>query len=221
MRMKAVFGGSFLLRFLRWAGVLGMVVGCTTLELGPYSVQPPARYDIGQTQDGITIVAQPILDGGEVEKYFGTDFTSAGIVPVFLTVENRNTSSSVMVFKEKIQLHAGLSSDAEVPDKVAPEGKLRVLTIAGTVLLSYPLIWAALKAGSDKTVINHNFQAREFHTRTLSPGQTANGFVYFKLPEAIKLPDRWAVDITTLEAKSKQATRFRFEFDTKGRRYGS
>ena len=46
-----------------------------------------------------------------------------------------------------------------------------------------PLLFAGLKMASNATVIQHNLADKEFYSRTLGPGEKAQGFVYFQFPK--------------------------------------
>ena len=74
------------------------------------------------------------------------------------------------------------------------------------------LMGVAVKMLSDSSVINHNFKAQEFQTRTLSPGQKTEGFLYFQLPEKATLPDRWSIRVEVSELPGQQKRQFIFTF---------
>jgi hypothetical protein len=143
---------------------------------------------------------------------------AAGILPVFVIGENRHASSSFFFLKEGISLTAAQSATAGAPDRAAegidkPKSDADAEPVAwASVALGWNFVLAAVagKIVSDASVINLNFKVQEFHTRTLSPGQTAKGFVYFRLPEDGKLPEQSVVRLEALEAVSKEATRFEF-----------
>ncbi len=62
---------------------------------------------------------------------------------------------------------------------------------AGTLMLNpigFGLVIAGAKIGSDARVIENKLISRELHTQTLSPGGSAEGFVYFDVAATRSCP---------------------------------
>jgi hypothetical protein len=177
------------------------------------------RYKNVQSKDELVVVIQPVLDREESEKYFGTDLLALNIIPVFVISENRHASSSFMLLKERIVFSAGQHAVVGTPDKARSEATAESLGWA-SVALGGSLVLAAIAAKmmSDATVINRNFKAQEFQSKTLSPGQTAQGFVYFQLPKGANFPEQWMVRFEALEATSKDVKHFEFPFQSERRK---
>lgn len=192
--------------------LLTLVNGCTTLQLPLYAPQPVDRYNNVQVKDGLAVAIQPMLDAEESEKYFGTNLLARNILPAFVVSENRHASSSFLLLKNRISLSAGQPALAGSPDKARSEAGAEALGWTSVALGSLPLAAIAVKMMSDATVINRNFKAQEFQTKTLSPGQTAQGFVYFQLPEGAKLPEQGTIRLEALEAMHKEVAHFEFTF---------
>jgi len=193
--------------------LLALTYGCTTLQLPLYTSPPIDRYENVQVKGGLAVAVHPLVDEQEIKKYFGMNLLAAGILPVFVIGENRHASSSFLLLKEGISLTAAGVPDrpADGIDKPQSEANAKSVGYAALALgVNYVLVVIAAKRISDASVINLNFKAQEFHTRTLSPGQTAKGFVYFRLPEDGKLPKQSAVWLEALEAMSREAKRFKF-----------
>ena len=71
------------------------------------------------------------------------------------------------------------------------------VTAVGSVLLSLPALFIGMKMVSDADNIEQNFAIKELKRQTVSPGQSAGGFVYFQLPDAAdERPDRWLMRIS-------------------------
>jgi hypothetical protein len=184
--------------------------------LPPYEAQSIDNYKNIQVKDGLVVAMHPIIDAQESERYFGTDLLSSHILAVLLLSENRAPSSSFILSKEHISLGAGLPEVQQARDKVRSEAAGEAVAWTGAVLISPLMMGIAMKLLSDATVINHNFKAREFQTKTLSPGQRAEGFLYFQLPEKKKLPGQWVIHIKAIEAINKGTKDFTFTFASGG-----
>ena len=101
-------------------------------------------------------------------------------------------------------------SDAVTGD--TPGGKaMEVVGTVGIVTLSPVLIIVGMvgsQAGSDATVIKQNLASKALETRTVSPGKSVNGFVYFNLPdEKVSLVD-WSISLHVKELGSDSVHQF-------------
>ena len=76
--------------------------GCGS-QLVDYRPRPIEQYRHFQVQDGLAVAVEPLTDGAEAERYFGSDLVSAGRLAVLVIVENRG-STSVLVSTDKIAL---------------------------------------------------------------------------------------------------------------------
>src|SRR5712691_2218250 len=85
--------------------LLALVNGCTTLQLPLYAPQPIDHYNNIQVKDGLAVVIQPMFHGEESEKYFGTNLLALNILPAFIISENRHTSFSFILLKNRISLN--------------------------------------------------------------------------------------------------------------------
>jgi hypothetical protein len=189
-----------------------LVQGCSALALPRYESPPISRYDNVQSKDGLAIAIRPLLDHEESRRYFGKALLSDGIVAAFVLCANQSTSASFVVPK------AGISLVADVPGIALHEGKVQstdaadATVIAGAVLASPLVAGIGVKLLSDASVINHSVRAQEFLTKTLSPGQTAGGFVYFQLPDKATLPERWGIRVEASETSVSEKRVFIFTF---------
>jgi hypothetical protein len=217
MQGKARLGQPVCQKITHIVVLLALVNGCTTLQLPLYTPQPIHRYNNVQVKDGLAVAVQPMLDVEENEKYFGTNLLALNILPAFVISENRHASSSFILLKDRISLSAGQHAVAGSPDKARSEATAEAIGWTSVALISFPLATIAVKMMSDATVVNRNFKAQEFQTKTLSPGQSAQGFVYFQLPQGVKLPDQGTIRLEALEAINKEVARFEFTFSSEGK----
>jgi hypothetical protein len=170
----------------------------------------------------LVVAIHPLLDGEESKKYFGTDLLANHILPAYVIGENRHASSSFMLFRDRITLRAGQLAATRAPDKAtaAAEGETLGWTSVAVAFAALPVgiigSIVAMKQIADTSEAHRHFKAQEFQTRTLSPGQSAQGFVYFQLPKDVQLPAQWTIHLETLEAVNKGVTRFEFLFPPEG-----
>lgn len=198
--------------------------GCVALELPRYQPPPVAMSPNTQIQDGLAVAVHPILDEGESRKYFGMSLAARNILAVFVVGENRDPSASFILFKEAVSLSATVPSSRPSQEGIKSEAPGEALALTGAALaLTGPILLAplalsvAIQMLSDASVINHNFRSQEFQTKTLSPGQTATGFIYFQLPETTPLPDEWAIQVEAARMPDQEKRIFVFTFRGKGR----
>ncbi len=66
---------------------------------------------------------------------------------------------------------------------------------------------------SDAEVIKHNLAVKELQNRTISPGKTIQGFVYFQLrKEAQSLRD-WTILVEAIEINTNNVNTFEFNLN--------
>jgi hypothetical protein len=158
------------------------------------------------------MAVRPLLDDEETRRYFGESLLSEGIVAVYVLSANQSASSSFRVPKTGMSLVAGVPKILSSEDKLQSSAAADAMVISGAVLLSPLVAGIGVKLLSDASVINHSIRAQEFLTKTLSPGQTAGGFIYFQLPDKVTLPERWAIRVEASETAVPDKRIFIFTF---------
>jgi hypothetical protein len=175
--------------------------GCAT-QLADYQPRPIDQYRHVQVENGLAVVIEPLTETAEAEKYFGTDLVSKGILAVFVIVQNRG-ETSILVSTEKIALGEGqVGSSPKGPDSADATATGMGVGLIGAALfppLVVPLVVFLPIASSmiaNSNEMKHNFQTKELRTKTLSPGGSTSGFLYFKIPSTVNTPtEQWAVAI--------------------------
>jgi hypothetical protein len=197
--------------------------GCSTPRLPKYEAQPPSQYSYSYVKDGLVVAIHPLMSKQETEKYFGTDLLSANILAVLVVAENQNDSASFILSKDKVSLKAGEATagsatghrqvgDPSAGEALGAAANVGALAIVATALVSIPLGLLAGDMISDAGVIRRNFTTNELQTKTLSPGQKVQGFVYFQLPAKHNLLPQWAVHIEAVNLSNRGANTFDFAF---------
>jgi hypothetical protein len=137
-----------------------------------------------------------------LKQYFGitsaTDFHYLMVQPVYVVVENKSPSSSFLLSKDNISVQhkgrsiRGLSSEA-------------LRNFSDTLLESF--------ARQDYEIIKENFAAKGLQTRTISPGQTVSGFVYFGFSEQDAPLKEWIISVDVKELGSDSTHQFVFTLE--------
>lgn len=191
--------------------------GCSTMRLPDYQSQPFNQYQHSQVKDGLAVAIHPIANKEESKKYFGTDLLSKNILAVHVVAKNRSSSSSFILSKDRFSMGIGRSekSSASGRNKIGSETGGQIMAIAGAALISLPLLFVGAKMISDATVIKHNFAVKELQKKTLSPGETVEGFVYFQLPEKKDIPNQLTFHLEAQDLRSKVIKNFDYTYNFK------
>jgi len=176
-----------------------LIIGCGTIKLPEYHAS-----------------AGSFFDGARTREYFGIDAASSGIAILYLQVENQNPEITFLLLKENMRFFLGTTADANQTQRQDVSwdshgdslmGAGYALVITGPLLASIPLILAGAKMFSDSTAIQHSFTSRELGNRTLSPGQKAQGFVYFQIEKGQPLKEG-TLTITLVDTANQKPNKF-------------
>lgn len=199
--------------------------GCGTMQIPDYPKTTAGSLRNATTQQDLCIAVRAITDKKELEQYFGTDLASLRVLPVYVVAENRSLSTSFLLANDKISMEhketktsmrqgsdavtGDLSTAANAATAVA--GTVGAVAMLGPVIISpilIPLAMVGSQARSDATVIKQNLVSKALETRTISPGKSVNGFVYFNLPdEKVSLVD-WSISLHVKELGSDSVHQF-------------
>jgi len=168
--------------------------GCGTLTIPQYTTGPSKQARTVESQ-GLTITAEPILDKERADTYFKVNPTYRGIGIIYLQAENKSADATWLLAEENMSLHvAATNCDMNAHNqKVKGDYSGAQASFAAAIVmeivfipLAVPGIFMTMKAASDASVIEKNFVDKEWHNQTLSPGQSAQGFIYFNLDKQPK-----------------------------------
>ena len=211
------------------AGCLALLVtGCATTSVQrPAATIEPKKLEI----DGLMFMAQPMTDIAELKRTFKVNLLVKGVLPIKLTVENRNPSKSFTIDREKVlvmtEKSAGTNSarPGEIARDLSTYNVNKGQQLGGAVgaslampLVAVPLFFLVVAASpATGAVIDRaaefNLTGKEFYTRTLDPGRRAEGFVYFRLPKEGMLAGPCHVVAQVKNAVTGQITPFDLKVD--------
>lgn len=188
---------------------------CATLQIPKYSAKPFDQYQYSQVKDGLAIAIHPLVQKEEMEKYFKADLSLDKMLAVFVTIENRTTSSSYLISKDHFSLgkiEAGVNIDSE-NTQLGDVSKAQAIGTLGAFVLTPILVPISASMISDAGTIRHNFIIKEIKTKTLSPGMVMEGFVYFKLPEKENSRGQLTLGIKIIELKTEETKTINISFN--------
>lgn len=191
-----------------------MLTGCA-LRMPAYPVQPATSYANRTSQNAVDVAIHPITSTVESKKYFGTNLISRNVLAILVVVDN-HSDASLVLDASQCEL-VGLpdrASDDQLPGKTAGEvvGVVSIATIslAGGVL--------SMKMMNDSENIKSNLHVKELRRQTVSPGNSVQGFLYFRLPDrdsSKEAQTRWHVKIAVSKLGAAATTHARLTFNWK------
>ncbi len=171
-------------------GLALVASGCATeppanLQSQNTAVEPPS-----QAIDGLDVSLQPITDKKEVKRIFKVNLLAEGVLPVRLTAENRNTSASFMIAEEKVQI-IGENTATAISSQEGQVAKSGTVSRGQQLLdasFSPALMLLTAMSPPPGDLVNsfrqYELGSKEFYSRTLGPGERAEGYSYFQLPKS-------------------------------------
>lgn len=197
--------------------MLFILQGCTTMKIPDYPQSTIASIPKAETVNDLTVAAKPFTNKNDLEKYFGTNLIDYGIVPVYIITENRNRQTSFVISKDRVSLtnkSETLTQGARTDESTS--GNALFIAGAATFILSpiagVPMMFIGPKLTSDAEKIKQNMAKKELQSRTVSPGKTVDGFVYFKFSdgEPSNLLKECKITLQAMELGSNTIHQFTF-----------
>ena len=176
--------------------------------------------------DGLVVAVHPMNEQAEIERTFGLNLLDREVIPIKFLIENHNALSSFTVSKDEmfiVDRASGITNSS-------PTGKAASLATAsragsvvpgviggaiggGPIGAGFFLVFGGILVATAKDAAlidrnyEHNLRGKEFFTKTLDPGQKAEGFIYFQFQrtyssvrssEARRLNQAKAIETTQL-----------------------
>jgi hypothetical protein len=211
--------------------VVLLVGGCSRAkELPAYPAQPPSPYPYSQIKDGLAVSIRPLTNPQESETYFDTDLLSRGILAIFVLAENRESSSTFLLLKERFALQAAQSEGHPVSGREQVTSRTldniqeatKVMGLAAGVasalffgLGGVPFYVAAGEIHLHEERVKHKFTVEELQTKTMSTGEETHGFVYFPRPPGYPGQGQWVLHLEAQDLDSKEVKVFDFVLNEK------
>ena len=176
-------------------GILTVVALC--LGAGCASA-PPVQMQNGQQLEmhGLTLSVYPVANRSEVKQIFKVNLLDRGVLPVKLKAENHNASASFIIARDKVVVMNETTRTTNAPGQVAKDfatwsqGKKVGTKLAVGAATGSPVIFLAIAMSPTPSEFvfkwdEEKLTGKEFVTRTLGPGQAAEGYIYFRYTKPV------------------------------------
>ncbi len=187
------------------ASLLAMAaVGCGTMKIPAYQGQASALTRSGESQ-GLKVTLDPIVDKERGEKYFKVEPQKSGFAIIHLRAENKAADAAWLLSLENMRLvHSAQGGGATAANQEykSDMSAANALSVTALVLTSPLLMGVSGKMLSNRMIVEKNFVDKEWRNQTLSPGQRAEGFVYFRLGQQTNWIGNRLLRIDTLDTRS-------------------
>ncbi len=229
-----LFKGYFLLLLIS-----SLLAACSTSP--PCTIDSQLAHQTGyeQVKDKLIIYVRPLEDKREVIKYFGANLLTKQILPVFILVENKNTSRYFLVEtagpeardskseKERRQGKPDLQRPSCISSKDA-KGIVYESHGAGFIMATGPVIWLAVFPLAVMSDFNYGptdsakslqqaLILQSFRKQTLTPGRKEQGFLYYHLPPENSSSKPVGISIKATDVETREVMYFRFKIQLKSR----
>ena len=195
-----------------------LLAGCTTMSVTPLTTGSADSYTQHEQTNGLVIGIRPMTDRREIKHMFKVNLLDEGLLPILVVAESQSASGSFIIAKDKVYVlnEATGTTNTSQQEEVASGTAGTAVGITGAVLVgagslaAAPLLFTGLKMASNATVIQYNLADKEFYSRTLGPGEKAQGFVYFQFPKESPPSGNYHVVAEVKNSATGEATTFDF-----------
>ncbi len=186
-------------------GGLGLLACAAPIYGAQKFTQFPVRqandYKISAQQDGVSVAIQPVESRQDQMTYFHIELSPKGFLPVFVVIHNGSKVDSLLLDESGIRYGLG-GSKAEGPNENIVGRNAGIASTALVPLLGgFAVVGAFVAAGMarDASEVSQNMILQQLQSCTLSPGETAHGFLFIPIPKKgpqpklqIQVPIAWA-----------------------------
>ena len=163
------------------------VGACTTMVLQKYPAPNTNKFEASKEVEGVSAIAQAILDEKEGEQYFGVNLIEKEILAIYLGVKNQHSSTTFILLAESVHVSEAENEGSSMlgPDHDSKAAAEALTTIGGSVSMLIVPVFAPIfvisgtQQLSDSVIIKENYESNRFRTTTLEPGEAAGGFLFF------------------------------------------
>jgi hypothetical protein len=152
---------------------------------------PSAEKIISFGNSDLAISAYPLKGPEDQKVYFGMDLGAAGVLPIWLSIQNLSSTKRFLIDVDDIKLAYGSLSlqEAERSRSTIDDSGARVTANAAAIgmaagpiglAVSLPILLMSGGVIARQDDVRRNLMVRQLYSRTVGPGQSAVGFVYGK-----------------------------------------
>jgi hypothetical protein len=186
-------------RFAYLLVALFIIHGCASYQV---TSAPPLEYDLEAQnkkaeKDGVLLLAKPIHQITELQKYFDDDPLKYGILPIQIHIENREHEPALICASEGINLMD--PADARIPaltvEQVMDKVKKSHWRTAGwTVGFGvFGLVPSIINVNNTNKKMRADYETKLFVGGKIGKGSATEGFMFFSIPEDTHSLDGWTL----------------------------
>jgi len=224
---------KLLLRFT--ALFLSLFLGGCVAQFEPRLTSPASLGSglptVKQVQAGLEVSIEEFASANKSRRAFDADIASHGVLPLLLRVENRGgrhyrvDRNEVRAFLDGQALPPiyGYEAAKESAKRDSVGRALVNTAMLGPLAMYFWPVTMGLSAQHTKNINQHierHFENMEFSGAMLQPGETASGFVYYRLPNSSEQLKNLTVEITVegngYEERRSNKLAYKFVFPTLG-----
>jgi hypothetical protein len=194
------------------------LAGCTTQKISTATFTS-AGTGVHHEQQRLSIEVEAVTNPTVLKDLFGTDNLGKGVLAVHVRVSNTSDSKSFIVQPENFRLGTldsgsikRKSEGGETTVMLGTGATMATAVFIPAIVVGAPLLFAGLANVSNASIVQHNLMEREFKSATLSKGDTSDGFIYFRFPEAVSHTNE-VLEVTTIEAGNGTPVKFQFNLN--------
>lgn len=162
-----------------------VLLGCRAPNLLDPNAAGPVQYPLRCERESVTLSADPYVEPERVREVFGSLIADRGILPVRVRIEN-GSSQGVIVSSDGLELHRFDGTQVAQEQGVERRG----FDVSDLIVSAWT---AATMKRVEGTQANSRMSELSLRSTTLAPGASAEGFVYFGIPEDRGLPETLAL----------------------------
>ena len=160
-----------------------LAAGCASQRYPEYTPAPITSTTRPETARDVEISLQPLSDPAESRKYFGLAPGDQGIGIVLARLNNNSTNATYLVEKNMFKiLLSGASAEQGAHTNKIDTGTAggEATAMIGAAVGGMALLFAGGSMISHDTEVRRNLVSKELPDRTLAPGQSMSGFIFFQ-----------------------------------------
>jgi len=204
-----------------------IIMGCSLAVSPDVAVKPVPQYKFYQEQEGLRIAVDPFYEKERLQNSFSGDLLSFGILPILIVIENHNPKSGYLLDRKFFSIAMEASQQTSDKDLAVPMpqkeidtlkytglGIVGVSSIIGPPIMLIPgmaVMGYAAKKEIDIKEINENLSRKAFIDRTVYPGESHSGFVYFPVRDREASQNIAAVLVKAKDIPSDKELTFVFQ----------
>ena len=149
-------------------------------------------------ENGIVLMAKPVLIKSELELYYDEDLLKYGILPVQVYLSN-NSEDGIYFLTEEIILKDPLERSYQVVpvNSVVDKAEKSYWRAAGWGLLTYGIgaIPSVNNVRKTNKVIREDYESKALKSTIIPKGASTEGTVFFEVPKDIVSVDQWELKL--------------------------